>query len=178
MLVAFSKERNSDAQTIEQHLQEHPNSHGIDLARKVSHALKGLAGNLSMTDIEAGVKNIDLHLKNNNIKGALLETPVLDEAMKLTIEAISKITLPKNEASKKPPHDTDKMTALLKTLRTALREFDPDVSAPYLEELNAYLDKEDLAAIYHSIQKFDFEEAKIAVDKLAHQKNLTIDGAI
>ncbi|MFZ6712858.1 ATP-binding protein [Undibacterium sp. TC9W] len=157
-LSSFATERRSDADEMERLLNT--NSDNCDKAREVAHALKGLAGNLFITQVAAQIIEIDAYLKAGKRINAIAGLTQLRVLLAQASDAIGKIELV--EISEKPAmknFDVNTVMELFTSLEKALATLNPDFIEPVLLQLRDYFPKSDLAPIEKAVEAFDFETA-------------------
>ncbi len=167
-LISFAESHKDDGQKITALLTL--STPDLDGARKISHALKGLAGNLSIIDVINKSIELDELLKQKSIENAIEKSQELNTSLEQAALAISTLQLPSNEDNE-PNKELDpiKVEALLDKIDSTLDELDPSAVMPYIEELSQYLDKAQLTEIEYFIDHFEFDSAKIEVQNLANR---------
>jgi len=171
-LINFAQDRNNDAQEMSSLLKK---GH-IEAARTIAHALKGLAGNLSIRPIALQATLIDNLLKDNIIPRALDELSTLAIMLQETNTAINKLHFPEEENEQKQVKLAPELAQeLLTNLNLALNELNPDIAEPHIQQLQKYLDMSALSSINTAIKYFDFDSAKVEVKKLARQLSVDIN---
>ncbi len=173
-LIDFSQERTDKALRILELLGRTPAKY--DEARKLTHVLKGLAGNLFISGVAKEAEKVDALLKDENIESAIVGANKLDIALRLAAKAISGLCLPEdNRESQLEPLEFEKeaVSNLLHKINLALDELNPDSVMPLLRELSVFIDKQELSAIQNGINSFDFYAAKEEVSKLIGRLGLT-----
>lgn len=172
-LQDFVEERTNSAEVIQQLLQQYPNDN--EPARAVAHALKGLAGNLAIPQVESLSREIDALLKRGKrtqVHQYLLE---LDQALQELHQAMLQLDLPTDEEDELREMDVSVVGQELIGLLGALDELNPEVTEPHLEQLQHYIRGDKLSTLRHSIERFDFEEAKIQLRRLAATLDITLN---
>lgn len=157
-LHTFAHERRNDAEKIADCLSGSPNN--IADARRITHSLKGLAGNLAIDHLVDSATGLDSALKAGRLTaiGSLLSN--LHDDLTKTVSAIENLRLPiedKQQLSK--PFDGQAVGRLLSELDAALYSLDPGVVEPLLHGLEHYMGEDELKPIYKSVDRFDFEGA-------------------
>lgn len=171
-LRSFVGEHSDDAAEMERLLQESPD--GAEPARRLAHALKGVAGNLSIGAVAELAAEIDERLKSEGgdaVGGALKQ---LSQALSRTAEVVNRLALPENSrAVAAEEFDEGVVKELLVKLFEALETLNPDVVEPVIEQLARYLPPGELVAIQREVENFDFEAADVQVKAMV--KTLKID---
>jgi len=174
-LIEFSQNHKDDAYQIKQYIQK-PDCNVIE-AMKIIHALKGLAGNLSILDVRVYAETIDSFLKNNQIIDAENAIPSLDNSIKATMKAIADLVLPEQETDNRNKKDFDETVVknLLNDTYTALKALNPDAVLPFIEELADYLEKNKLRKLLRYLDQFDFSGAENELKLLANELNISLN---
>jgi len=164
-LTQFSQQQIDDADTIMHLLAQHPDD--AEPARAIAHALKGLAGNLSLSKVADLAIRIDAHLKSGrrDEAGKLLEP--LRQALIEADCCIQALSLPNDASILLKDFDLVAVQQLFQQLSLALDELNPDSTEPIMKQISEYVRRSDLAEIYHHIERFDFHSAKKELKKLA-----------
>ena len=172
VLQEFMQERIDDAHKLTELLSEAtPN---IEEARLLTHALKGVAGNLAINSVADIVIELDDLLKQGNSKKVLAEVYKLDDALKALEKAIAELKLPViDDISGEETMDHDVVREILGKIMVGLDELNPDVVEPHMTELKRFVSTEELKAIQYGIDNFDFDSAKDAIEKLTMQLGLS-----
>ena len=167
-LRSFAADRQKDAEEMARLLVAHPDDN--EPARTMAHALKGVAGNLTLHQIAHLGGDIDTALKSGQREVVETLLPDLQRLLAVTVTAIENIRLPEEEnATPLKAFDPDVVPPLLEALSSALDELNPDAVEPLLNSLAAYIEETDLSPIRREVNAFDFEAAKEQVARLAMQ---------
>lgn len=173
-LKNFAKERNSDAIQIEQLLQQ--NKDDIQPAKAIAHALKGLAGNLYLSQVAKIITEIDADLKSNDSDNAILKLDSLMQALDDACGAISQLNLSHlNQVNQPKTLDKEAMGPLLLELITALNTLDPDVIEPLLDNLTQSIGHKKLHDIQREVDAFNFEGAILKTQEVAINLGITLE---
>ena len=174
-LISFAAERKTDAVEMTRLLLEHADDN--EPARKVAHALKGVAGNLAINQVaHLGIK-IDDALKSGQRQDAERMIGDLHQALEVTATAIANLRLPVADTDTDTDTDTktfdpEVVRGLFGALLVALDELNPDAVEPVLIRLGEYIGVTDLATIQREVEAFDFYTAKDRVDALTKKLGL------
>lgn len=166
-LQGFAKERLDNGKQFEAFLSK--STLDVEAAQGLAHAIKGLAGNLSITHVADIATTMDSLLKQNEPEKAQKKILKLTEALQQVAKAIALLKLPDiNDEleSEQQDLDLDLIGEILAQINDALDELNPDAVAPYLKQLNKFIGKKELAAIQYAVDNFDFDSAKSAVEEL------------
>ncbi|WP_434361896.1 PAS domain S-box protein [Parasalinivibrio latis] len=157
-LVKFAEERVASGAELEDLLQNHPDD--PEPPRSIAHALKGLAGNLSITDVAELATIVDDLLKIPDVEHALAKTKEMNKALDIAAKAILKLELPKNETHEEvEPIDPEQIKEILNKIIEGLNELNPDAVEPHIKTLERFIDKKELSSIKRHIDAFDFDSA-------------------
>ncbi|WP_198402714.1 PAS domain S-box protein [Methylomonas koyamae] len=162
-LLNFAAQHGADADKIQRNLA----SGDSEAAKRGAHALKGVAGNLALTDIAALAAAIDAELKNGSPELAATQLDRLRGALDQAAAAIRRLELPE-----KPPvasveaFDGERIAELLQQLLRNLDTLNPEKVEPVLQELAPYLAGTELKAIRYELDSFDFDGAKAEARRL------------
>ncbi|MGN7613647.1 PAS domain S-box protein [Magnetococcales bacterium HHB-1] len=174
-LDAFARDRCNDAAQIRALLADHPGD--MEPARQVAHALKGLAGNLCIHEVEGLAIKIDAWMKNNTQAPPETLLEQLQRVLNDAAQAIGGIQMPDIATEQHDQvFDSDAVRSLLEALIPALDELNPDVAEPLLNDLVQYVSKEDLTLVQQALDAFDFDAAKGHVIALAEKHGLKLEG--
>lgn len=173
-LLSFAAERVDDSEKLANLLKD--NQDDSEAALGLTHALKGVAGNLSITQIAVLTSEIETALKSGQRQALDILLPNLDHALTQTTQAISRLQPPVTPRTA-PSNAFDKQVVcrLLSTLCNALGELNPDAVEPVLAELSKYLSNAELDGILRAVDGFDFDEAVSQSLHLAEKLGLTIE---
>ncbi len=173
-LINFARDRQNDALKITDVLKQSSDNH-LE-ARKITHALKGLAGNLSITEVAQLADDIDLALKSPATPQLFDTIQTLHQAIQ---DVVSRINSIKQEDSTQSALlqtlDTETGKALFNNMISALDDLNPDSIAPLLDELASFIEAEKLAVIQQNINDFEFDDAKTAVIALATELSISLE---
>jgi len=173
-LQLFSAQRANDAKEIEKQLYATPKN--LATAKNIAHALKGLAGNLAISEVAEIAKTIDQLIKNNSITELKDHLINLDKALKQAISGINQLT--QNIAPKTPlkkSYDKKKVTELIQHLYSSLDDLSPDSTDPIIDMLSQYLSTKYLYPISAALQSFNFDSAKEQTKNLAFELGISLE---
>ena len=171
-LIDFSQERDDDASKMRDLLAQ--GGDGIEAARAIAHALKGLAGNLSILNIASVAADIDRQLKLSQLDSVKEKLTLLAELLIEVTAAIALLELPEEQENEMEAMiDIDIVEGVFSHLIKALDELNPDATEPHLAQLKTWIKSEELNVLQRHIADFDFELAKEETIKLAQQLKIT-----
>ncbi|MBF0588174.1 MAG: PAS domain S-box protein [Magnetococcales bacterium] len=172
-LTAFATDRCNDAQKMSRLLKEHPEDG--EPARRVAHALKGVAGNLAMDRVAVLAMQIDAEIKSGKLERANALLMELEQALQEVGAAIGQLRLPKvGDGEPTKTFDAEIVQGLIIELLAALEALNPDVVEPVLKKISEFVSVSDLASIQRNVDGFDFDAAKEEAKALANQLNLKL----
>lgn len=166
-LKQFVVGHSDDANTMLQLMSN--NDWHLSPVKLISHTLKGLAGNLALTNVEAQSVTVNEDLKNHDIKSIESKLNKLQIEIDRAVEAINNIDLsitPSKNIEIAPELNTVEMLRICEELKLNLLELNPDIIEPSLEYLRQHLGASKVNALQQSINRFDFEGASDEVDSL------------
>ncbi|MCQ8182393.1 PAS domain S-box protein [Methylomonas sp. SURF-1] len=162
-LINFAAQHGVDADKIQHHLA----GGDSEAARRGAHALKGVAGNLALTEIAALAAAIDAELKNGTPELAAAQIERLRGALDQAAAAIRQLELPEKPAvAGVEAFDAERIGELLQQLLRNLDTLNPEKVEPVLQELAPYLAETELKAIRFELDSFDFDGAKAEARRL------------
>jgi HPt (histidine-containing phosphotransfer) domain-containing protein len=165
-LKNFAEQHAADAANIMRILNKSPeNSEEIG---HITHALKGVAGNLALLEIAKRVIEIDAAFKTGHLHNSIEQLCNLDTALTKTVSAIQRLQLPDTPTNitVSKPFDTERVVDLLQQMHLALDALNPEIIEPVMQKLAPYLIETDLKSIRRQIDCFDFDSAKSVVEQL------------
>ena len=163
-LINFLHKHRQDGDLIKQALDKNE----LVTAEKISHALKGVAGNLAITHVTSIATELNAALRNRRSGyEPLLEE--LNRAINEVSVAIGQLSHNADEDAKRSIADFDasKLKKLMSNLLAALETDDPDNIEPVLIQLKGYLVKDQLKTIVDQIEEFSFRDAEVSTRSLA-----------
>lgn len=172
-LTSFIDGHSNDALKIEQLLSEG----NLKEAKMITHALKGVAGNLFLSKVAQWATEIDALLKTGTDEQTENLIPRLQEALKNATEAIKQLKIPVLKESCEPTRgfDSKAVSRLLQKLLDMLEEDNPDVAEPVLNRLKEYVPLKDTVRVSKAIDDFDFDQAKAQTKILAEKLGIKLE---
>jgi two-component system sensor histidine kinase/response regulator len=155
----------------------HSDNHGA--AGHIAHTVKGVAGNLAMTDLHAAAEDLE-----RAIRGSLDSTPSALERfralMQSTVtairEALGEDPSSRVEQTPMEPFDADRAESAIKHLRELLDACDGDAQEAVPDLLSAVSGKasrKDLESLQAAVNDFEFESALAKLEVIEQQCELT-----
>jgi signal transduction histidine kinase/CheY-like chemotaxis protein/HPt (histidine-containing phosphotransfer) domain-containing protein len=148
----------------------------FDAAFELSHALKGVSGNLYMTEIEEISQIINLMLKQKNKKEAVPYILQLKTALHNVILAIQAVQIPEEVTEISVSYNPQKVKELITELTILLSR--GEIDETLLEHLTKYLrriiDKAMVDRLNNAIENYDFASAKKILDDIVLKINAKV----
>lgn len=174
-LLHFANERTDDAKQMQRLFTENPND--TEAVRRMTHALKGVAGNLMLRDVFPIATELDTCLKSGDIQRIAEQLTALDTALNTAATAILQLQLPAQHPNNSAePLAAEQIRALLQQLLTALDTLNPDNIEPLLQQLTPSIDEYGFNIIHRQVDNFDFDSAKTEARKLLARFTAPLDG--
>lgn len=146
----------------------------LEAAHELTHAVKGLTGNLSMTGLFELISGINNTVKEKRINEAKEMLAPLAAELEKVVASIALIELPREDDNiSEKEFDPHVVRAILKKMMDAFDQYNPRAVVPYLSELNPYILPEYLDPIAVRLEQFDTDGARDETIKLA--KHFDID---
>lgn len=177
LLLDFSRRYSSASADIKKAIDEN----NTDVAMRLSHTLKGVAGNISAY----GIQKIAVELETAISQNAMQECYVLLGDLHKAIENFNDLVKGLSETKAAEPANREKTLERLE-IEPIVRElahliYEDNVDAENsLEELKKCVGNtrfiEEIQALTQSIGDFDFEAAKGPLQKIANEMNIILRG--
>ena len=173
-LISFSLERTGDAVKMIRILAAHPDN--LAEVCSISHALKGVASNLSLNVVADLATRIDGFLNEESRGRAEALLGELDGALQRVSISVAQIKLPDADLSRvTKSFNKEKVQSLLTELVMALNQLNPDIVEPVLASLAEYVEESELASIKDGVDIFDFDTSLDKTHELAHKLGLDLE---
>lgn len=157
-LLGFDRDYEHVAEKIRESLE----NGNREEAGRIVHALKGVSGNLSITDVYEISESLDTHIRENRNDGITL-VESLENALKIAVAAIRKIgTQTKTEIPEreKGTLDPSALKELFIGMLASFEEYNPNAAEPFIKELGRSLPPEQLEPVRQCVDGFDFDGAR------------------
>ncbi len=163
-LHGFAKEHGKLADTLRELIA----AANFTQSYHLTHALKGVAGNLAVNAVAEAADQLGLAIKQQEVAAINSLIPLLAETLDSATEAIKTLDLlsPAPQGTLKP-FDPEIIATILSHLHQALEMDNPDFVEPVLSQLREYLPEEKINPLHQLIEAFEFEKAKTATHTLA-----------
>ena len=170
LLAQFAAKQDDAAVRISTALE----SGDLQLAERIAHTVKGVAGNLGIAQVFAAAEKVEGAIRGAGaVEPALLEefTLVLSRQVQAIRQAMREVTAgqPADEAKVKE-FDALAASAAIAHLRALLESSDGDAADAFLAVKNALegtLERSRLDVLSTAISNFDFAEALLKLDEIA-----------
>jgi HPt (histidine-containing phosphotransfer) domain-containing protein len=171
-LLNFARDYGQSADEILSSLTEGE----IDQAQRRSHALRGIAGNLSVTEVAQITTDLDNALKQQKIDLASKLITPLAEALGKTVESLKQLEI-EREPNRDPgkPFDHDALKNTLEQMIPLFSQYNRSVLEPLLNQLKEYLPVNQIGSIEKPIERYDFDKGKEATFELAEALNIKLE---
>ena len=149
----------------------------MDGAFRIAHALKGVVGNLSVTEVAEAAIHIDAALREKRLDDAKNQISTLAAALTTATDAIRQLEAVQDvEEMPKKEMDMPHLTELFIKMLAAFDQFSPYAIQPFLSELKEYLSQDQLSPIVAHVERFDFDGAIQETAKLAETLRIDLEG--
>jgi PAS domain S-box-containing protein len=169
-LAGFAADHAGDATALETLLRAglQADMGNAEPARALAHTLKGVAGNLGITQVAQEAGAIETRLKAGQHQAALAELAQLRQPLAAAVKAIHGLGAPNHDgATTATDFEPAVAVVLLGEFSAALEKRNPYSAEPILARLAKYLPKTDLAPLWQQLDAFDFKGAKAKAKILA-----------
>jgi len=151
----------------------------LESAGRLAHTLKGVAGNLSASDIQMAAEELETAIRDKNA-GAYTELIArIDRVLQPVVSSIRreiKLT-PPGAAVDVSSLDLSVLHPVIKQLEAYLRKSDPSAQKT-MEELktlmNDSLYRQDIEDMDRLVENYDFDIALASLEKIAYKMNISL----
>ncbi|QTA79441.1 Two component system response regulator/histidine kinase [Desulfonema limicola] len=173
-LLSFSHNYETAAETIRSLLEKGDR----DGAYRTAHAIKGIAGNLSVTEVFRIASELNAGIMEKPIDDLIPVTESLAAALKTVIFYLRQIAENAGQTADrgivKQASDVSVPKNLFRKLLTSFEEYNPKAAEPILEELSRFLSSQQLEPIRRELERFDFDKAREETSNLAKKNQYRI----
>lgn len=149
----------------------------LDSARRLAHTLKGVAGNLSLTQVTEAVAPVHAALRVGRVDDSKDRLSILAEALNTAVHSIQGLKAPKvMEEESTKEKDKSHLTKLFMKMLPAFDLYNPSAIEPFLTELEAYLPQEQLLPIVNRMDRFDMDAAREETFHLLKKLHIGLEG--
>jgi HPt (histidine-containing phosphotransfer) domain-containing protein len=146
-----------------------------NLAERIAHTVKGVAGNLGISDVQTVAQKLEkaLHGSEETVSALIDEfARVMGTQVQAIEKALRDSTTARQETVQAPPFDKETAAAAIAQLRRLLEASDGDTEASFLSLQNAVagvVERPHLDALNESINDFDFDSALVKLEEIAER---------
>jgi HPt (histidine-containing phosphotransfer) domain-containing protein len=145
----------------------------LKLAERVAHTVKGIAGNLGITEVESLARKLEIAIRDGEgrILALLVEFASLMSAQVLSIEdALCELGNVRQEEAGTSSFNAEAASDAIAHLRTLLEASDGNAEESFRslqDAVSGVVDKQYLDDLSASINNFDFDSALVNLDEIA-----------
>jgi HPt (histidine-containing phosphotransfer) domain-containing protein len=150
------------------------------LAERLMHTLKGVSGNLGAKTINGLAAELEISLRNRDVRSLDAGLPRLSIELARTIEAIRNSLAVDSVGARPPPatFDPTETVTLLRHLKQMLAD-DDGAALDYLlqarERIGSAISEADLDSLQKAVSDFDFTAALDRLSGIAQRHNLSLE---
>ncbi|MDM8537263.1 transporter substrate-binding domain-containing protein [Desulfobacterales bacterium HSG17] len=172
-LRSFARDNESAAEKTRAFIENNERENAIRLV----HTIKGLAGNLSVTDVYAIADKLDIALRQKKDDSEIIHLiESLADAMTIACSSIKQIEPEKKEPDQpREVLELPVMEELFRDMLIAFEEYNHKTLEPFIEKLDRFFSPDQVDPIRHQVDRFDFDGAKDETVKLGLSLRLKID---
>ncbi|WP_348944260.1 PAS domain S-box protein [Chitinibacter sp. FCG-7] len=177
-LLLFSRQQANTMSALQSALGRNPPDYGD--AYRLLHALKGMAGNLYLSQVFNLVCQLDAQVKPLLTAGESSENTLdlrtltqLEQAMQQAITSIETHVQREQAEEQTACYDAEQVRELMKRLHEELAQLNPDTVEPLLKDLRKFLPPEQVAPLSRMLESFDFNAAQAHLATLGETLGLT-----
>ncbi len=175
-LIGFSRDYETAAEKMRFMLENGDR----DSAYRLAHALKGVAGNLSVTEVFRIAEKLNAEIREKPCEELMPVIASFGDALKRAVHFIRQMETEDreqgtgNETVKEMP-DNSAMKKLFRELLASFEEYNPEASEPFMEQLGRFLSSQQIEPVQWHLDRFDFDKARGATVKLAHDIGIAFE---
>ncbi|MCP4113706.1 MAG: transporter substrate-binding domain-containing protein [Desulfobacteraceae bacterium] len=137
-------------------------------ATHIIHTLKGVAGNLSITEVYKIAVNLNTIIREKQADKLILLSESLATALNSVIASVQQLeSEEENRETSGDALDLPLLEELIRKMLASFEEYNPLAVRPFFEQLDRFLSPDQLAPIKQQLDKFDFDGARDETLKLA-----------
>jgi PAS domain S-box-containing protein len=163
-LRSFAEQHADDATRMMNCYAQNPAD--VRALEQLAHALKGLAGNLALTQVAESAIKLDDLLKNQPLPQLQTAFAGLEKSLAETVAAIKQLPEADVQQCTAPHLDQQQLIDLLQALLLALDSLNPDNAEPIMRQIGSGLQATEMKSLRQALDSFDFDTAKAEVQKL------------
>ena len=173
LLIKFYQTQQIACEEIQAALEKKDN----ELAQRLAHTVKGVAGNIGATEVQEAAETVEMLIKKNtleNFPDALKELNGKLDITLVDLKTIAETDQQENEKdSNKQEGTANQLKDFLNDLEPLLKKRKPKPCKEKMEEISNFTWSDDFAgvlkALNQQIAKYKFKEAMITLSKLTEQ---------
>jgi HPt (histidine-containing phosphotransfer) domain-containing protein len=147
----------------------------LKLAERIAHTIKGVAGNIGITEVESAAEKLEsaLHDGDGNVRALLIEFAPLMSAQVHSIEiALRDSATARPEKPRASPFNAEAAAGAIAQLKILLETSDGDAEESFRglqDAVTGAVEKQQLDRLSASINEFDFDAALVKLDEIAER---------
>jgi two-component system sensor histidine kinase EvgS len=138
----------------------------MEQAGRMTHTLKGAAGNLSITRVADLAGIINTALKKKDMRAVREHLALLETELNTTLVSILQWEKKQKTETSQTKFNRSGTRTLAKQILTALNQYDPKVVDPLIKKLKKYIPQNQLKSVAQYIDDLDFHHARSELIKL------------
>jgi two-component system sensor histidine kinase/response regulator len=172
LLLDFNKNYSASSTDIKKAIEEK----NAEEAVRYAHTLKGVAGNISANDIRDVAAKLESELSKNpegNYEYLFKELDTVINALSKTVMELARKEQHTAKESEQPFNAQDVEPVLLELVKLVWEDnIDAETALEKLRSVCGLKFTEEIDLIAQSIEDFDFEAAKLPLEKIAEKMNI------
>jgi two-component system, sensor histidine kinase and response regulator len=175
LLIKFHR----DNQDITEQIQKALEQKDFELAQRLAHTIKGVAGNIGATEIQKAAEVVELQIKNNQLTDINNLIQNLKEKLEVPMTDLNALAESqqnaKSSGKEKPVRTTDQLKTFLKDLEPLLKKRKPKPCKEIIEQINQFIWPDDYADLLNDLSihvaKYKFKDAAKTLSDLISMAN-------
>jgi two-component system, sensor histidine kinase and response regulator len=172
LLFKFHRDNQTVTDQINNALEKKDN----ELAQRLAHTVKGVAGNIGAVEIQKAAEIVETKIKDDDLNSINDSIQALKEKLDITLAGLQNIANKQSEDSvkeeKKTVGDLNNLKSLLKELEPLLKKRKPKPCKEAIEQINRFSWPDDYTGLLNDLSmhvtKYNFKDAaKILNDLLS-----------
>lgn len=163
----------SQQRNVPQRLEEHIRKHQWVEADNVSHALKGVAGNLCIPKVMQSAAGVNKYVKGENLEEALKYIKPLQRSLKIVLDSIESIQFEnlRDIGIEKAPFDLQEIEQTCVKLKFLYErgELDDTLLRDLLRSIDQSVTESLIRDLEESVTSFDFERSGECLDQVLEE---------
>ena len=153
LLIKFHR----DNQDITEQIQKALDEEDHELAQRLAHTVKGVAGNIGAGEVQKAGEIIELNIKKGTLEKIDDQIQALKEALSIPLIEISKLIAQKksdDSGEAKPEGNEDELKTLLEELQPLLKKRKPKPCKEVMAKMDTYKWPEEFQSLLKDLGKF------------------------